>query len=67
MTHPLPRIGTPAHRALEGAGLLTLEDVAHTNREDLMSLHGMGPRALGILDGALREAGIPWTVPSLEG
>ena len=43
----------PARRALEGAGLESLQDVAGFPRAELAALHGMGPKALRILDDAL--------------
>ncbi len=49
----LPAIGAPATRALHAAGYTTLESVADVPAEDLLALHGVGPRAIRIL----REAG----------
>ena len=51
-------LAAPARRALEGAGLETLEDVARFPRVELSALHGMGPKALRILDRALAAAGM---------
>ncbi|MFE6233758.1 hypothetical protein [Cellulosimicrobium sp. NPDC057862] len=42
-------IGRPATRALAGAGIATLSDVARLGDADLLALHGVGPRALRIL------------------
>ena len=42
-------IGGPASRALLGAGILTLDDVAARSDEELLALHGVGPKALAIL------------------
>jgi len=51
---PLPAgLAAPARRALAAVRLETLEDVAAYDRAELARLHGMGPRALGILDEAL--------------
>lgn len=55
----LPRIGSPATRALEAAGVTTLEAVSGWSRKDLLALHGVGPRAIRLLDAALEEAGLP--------
>lgn len=55
----LPReIGRPATRALLGAGLVTLADVATRSREDLLAIHGVGPKAITILAAALEERGL---------
>ncbi|MGI5521075.1 helix-hairpin-helix domain-containing protein [Micromonospora sp. CA-259024] len=51
----LPKIGAPATRALHGAGYTTLRQLAGVPRSDLAKLHGMGPKALGILQAALEE------------
>ncbi|MEH1165218.1 helix-hairpin-helix domain-containing protein [Micromonospora sp. CPCC 205539] len=51
----LPKIGVPATRALHGAGYTTLRQLAGVPRGDLAKLHGMGPKALGILQAALEQ------------
>ncbi|MGC4749971.1 DNA-binding protein [Micromonospora sp. DT201] len=51
----LPKIGAPATRALHGAGYTTLRQLAGVPRSDLAKLHGMGPKALGILQAALAQ------------
>lgn len=46
----LPReIGRPATRALLTAGITTLDDVAERSEQELLALHGVGPRAVRIL------------------
>lgn len=45
----LPAIGTPARRALTGAGLTTWDAVDAAPDRDLLALHGFGPKALRIL------------------
>lgn len=42
-------IGRPATRALAGAGITSLEDVATHTEQELLALHGVGPRAVRIL------------------
>jgi predicted flap endonuclease-1-like 5' DNA nuclease len=50
----LPReIGRPATRALADAGVTTLARVAAMPREELLGLHGVGPKAVRVLDEAL--------------
>ena len=51
----LPKIGAPATRALASAGYTALRQLAGVPRVELAKLHGMGPRALGILEAALAE------------
>lgn len=61
MTTPLgvlPKIGAPATRALHGAGYTALRELAGVPRTTLAALHGMGPKALTILEAALEEHGL---------
>ena len=46
-------IGRPATRALAGARIVTLSDVAPLSDRELLALHGVGPRAVRILREAL--------------
>jgi len=50
---PLPRIGAPATRALKSAGYHSLDDLHGASRTMLLTLHGVGPRAIQLLDEAL--------------
>ena len=54
----LPKIGAPATRALANAGITSLRHVAEHSRAELAALHGMGPKALGILEASLAEVGL---------
>jgi 3-deoxy-D-arabino-heptulosonate 7-phosphate (DAHP) synthase len=54
----LPKIGAPATRALNAAGYTALRQLAGVPRADLAALHGMGPKALGIIEAALAEHGL---------
>lgn len=51
----LPSIGAPATRALHNAGHTALRELAGVPRAELAALHGVGPKALRILQDALRE------------
>jgi uncharacterized protein YdhG (YjbR/CyaY superfamily) len=53
----LPRIGAPATRALEAAGYTSLKQLTKVSEAELGQLHGMGPKALGILREALKAKG----------
>jgi hypothetical protein len=47
------QIGKPAHRALTQAGFHKLEQLTKIREEDLLQLHGVGPKAINILKQAL--------------
>lgn len=52
--HDLPRaIGRPATDALLLAGIHSLEEVAARTDEELLALHGVGPRAVALLREAI--------------
>ena len=52
-------ISAPARRALVNAGYTQLEHLAGVSRQTLANLHGMGPKALAVLDQALARKGTP--------
>ena len=55
----LPRtIGAPATRALTAAGYTELSQLANVPAADLGKLHGVGPKALRLLQEALRAQGM---------
>ncbi len=54
----LPPTGRPAGSALLTAGITTLEQVATFTRSELLSMHGVGQKAVGILESALAERGL---------
>ena len=51
-------IGNPARNALEHAGYSKLEQLTAVSEAELGQLHGMGPKALGILRQALAAQGL---------
>ena len=51
-------LGKPATQALEEAGLTTLRKVAGKTEEELLALHGVGPKAVEALVEALAETGL---------
>jgi hypothetical protein len=59
----LPKIGAPATRALAAIGVTTLSQVAEHSEEELLALHGSGPRAVRILREALAERGLSFVAP----
>lgn len=56
--HDFPKTSQPALRALIEAGYTRLEQLTQVSEANLMKLHGMGPKALGILRLALAEKGL---------
>jgi ERCC4-type nuclease len=52
-----PGIAQPALRALAGAGYTSLEQLTKVREADLSKLHGMGPKAIGIIRAALKARG----------
>jgi hypothetical protein len=55
----LPKnIGAPATRALTAAGYTELGQLAGVPAADLAKLHGVGPKALRLLEEALRRHGM---------
>ena len=54
----LPReIGMPARRAFAAVGLTTLDQLAGRSEAELARLHGVGPKALGVIRRALEARG----------
>lgn len=49
MTTPLPKLGQPAIRALASIGVDSVEGIAQKTQDELLALHGFGPKALDIL------------------
>ncbi len=52
-----PGIAQPALRALAGAGYTSLEQLSKVKEDDISKLHGMGPKAIGIIRAALKARG----------
>ncbi|MDA9472466.1 helix-hairpin-helix domain-containing protein [Enterococcus sp. 5H] len=51
----LPNIGKPAANALSSIGITTLEQVSTLDKTALSKIHGVGPKAIAILEKALAE------------
>ena len=52
-----PGLPKPARRALAGAGYARLDRLSRVSEDELLKLHGMGPKALGQLRRALADEG----------
>lgn len=57
--HDFPAgIGAPATRVLLAVGYTRLDQLANARVQDLLKLHGMGPKAIGIIREALKAKGM---------
>ncbi len=59
---PLPKIGAPATRALNSIGIYNLEQLTKFTEKEIMDLHGMGPKALGILKVEMQINGLSFKI-----
>ncbi|MBO9620596.1 MAG: RNA polymerase alpha subunit C-terminal domain-containing protein [Niabella sp.] len=51
----LSRLGAPARRALEREGITSVQRLAGYTEKEILSLHGIGPSSLPVLQLALKE------------
>lgn len=56
--------GAPARRALEHAGISTVQQLAKRTQQEILALHGMGPASLPNLLSALKAEGLSFTSSS---
>ena len=54
----LSLLSGPARRALEHARINTLTDLSKNSEQEILKLHGMGPKSLPVLRQALQDAGL---------
>lgn len=58
-TPPLPAgLSQPALRALATVGIRRLEDFVRFTADELLALHGLGPRAILVLQSELQARGL---------
>lgn len=50
-------LAKPAQRALAGAGVVRLEQLTRFSKDEILKLHGMGPKAMETLRQALAARG----------
>lgn len=62
----LPAIGRPANSALLMIGVTSLKQVAVFTKAELLELHGVGPKAVRILEDALAENGLAFAEPNAK-
>lgn len=53
-------IGKTAARELSRRGIASLEQVAGHSQKELLAIHGVGPKAIGILGEALAAKGLAY-------
>ncbi|NOU86118.1 DNA-binding protein [Paenibacillus sp. LMG 31460] len=53
----LPKLSSPARRALSSAGYIRLEQFSKLTEAEILKLHGMGPKALEQIRQALAAKG----------
>jgi hypothetical protein len=58
-----PGLAKPALRALRAAGYTRLEQFTAIKEADLSKLHGMGPKAIGVIRNALNARGQSFAGP----
>ncbi|TNB76321.1 hypothetical protein FHJ30_02420 [Arthrobacter sp. BB-1] len=54
----LPPVGRPADNALLEAGITSLAEAASLGRRKLLAMHGIGPKAVRLLEAAALERGL---------
>jgi predicted flap endonuclease-1-like 5' DNA nuclease len=54
------KIGKTAARELSQNGIDSLVKVAEHSKKDLLAIHGVGPKAIAILEEALAEKGLDY-------
>lgn len=52
------KIGEPAQRALEAAGIATFIQLCDHTEKEILDLHGIGPKAVRILQELLGKEGL---------
>jgi hypothetical protein len=60
-------LAQPAVRALTEAGCTRLDQLTRVKEAELLKLHGMGPKAIGLIRGALKARGKSFAQPDQTG
>lgn len=60
----LPKISKPANRELHNAGFYKLEQFTEVTESEILKIHGVGPKAVRILNEALKEKGLAFAKKS---
>ena len=56
-------VSQPAIRALTAAGYFQLDELSGASESALLKLHGMGPKSIRVIKGALTQRGLPQLTP----
>lgn len=51
----LSLVAAPARRALQGAGIESVSDFSKFTKEEILHLHGMGPKALDVIESEMKK------------
>ncbi|WP_075618586.1 hypothetical protein [Paenisporosarcina indica] len=62
----LPKMSKPANRELHNAGFYKLEQFTKVTEPDILKIHGVGPKAVRILNDTLKEKGLSFAEKSLN-
>jgi DNA-directed RNA polymerase alpha subunit len=57
----LQKLARPAQRAIQNAGITTLEQLSKLSEEEVFALHGIGKNAMAIIKLTLKENGLSFT------
>ena len=60
----LSLLSAPARGALKNAGITALEQLSQYSEREILKLHGVGPKSLPALKGALSDAGMAFAEPA---
>ena len=60
----LPNMSKPANRSLHNAGYYKLEQFTQVTESEILKIHGVGPKAVRILNEALKEKGLAFAKKS---
>lgn len=54
----IPGLSNPAKRALEHAGIVTIDDLIPYTAKEVLALHGMGPKGIRLIREELERRGV---------
>jgi DNA-directed RNA polymerase alpha subunit len=54
----LDRLASPAQRAIQNAGIKTLEQLSKYSEKEIADLHGIGKNAIVVIKSVLKENGL---------
>lgn len=60
----LPKISKPANRELHNAGFYRIEQFTEVTESDILKIHGVGPKAVRILNDVLKKKGLSFAEKS---